>query len=81
MQQLKTMLALRFTRNSEEIMDLTGLNFQLSLRVQLQKNNPDGTEKCTGSVLCHKQEAILQTHEAGGALDKASPHIQELLER
>ena len=42
----------------EEVLALDGVKFQLALKVQLRKNNPDGSEN-TDHVLCHKQEAIL----------------------
>lgn len=65
----------------EEIVALNGVKFQLALKVQLRKNNPDGGEELTAPVLRHKQEAVLQTQEINGALDKAFFSIQETLEK
>ncbi|MEW8444567.1 MAG: hypothetical protein AB2661_11820, partial [Candidatus Thiodiazotropha sp.] len=59
----------------EEILALNGIKFQLALRVQLRKDNPDGSEEYTDPVLRHKQEALLQ------ALNKAILHLVELLEK
>ena len=39
----------------EEILALNGVKFQLAVKVQLQKDNPDGSEEYTDPVLCHKQ--------------------------
>ena len=36
-----------------------GLKFQLVLKVDLVKVNPDGSEEYTDPVLLHKQEAVL----------------------
>ena len=52
----------------EEIKTLNRIKFQLALKVQLRKDNPDGSEEYTDPVLCHKQEAILQNSEIEGAL-------------
>ena len=35
---------------------LSGVRFQLALKVQLRKNNPDGSEEYTDHVLRRKQE-------------------------
>ena len=40
-----------------------GLKFQLALKVDLEKANPDGSEEYTDPVLRHKQEAVLQKSE------------------
>ena len=64
----------------EEIKALNGIKFQLALKVQLRKDNPDGSEEYTGPVLRHKQEAILQNSEIEGGLHQAFPTIQETLE-
>ena len=66
---------------SEEILALNGIKFQLALKVQLQKESPDGTEEFTDPVLRHKQEALLQASEIKEASDKAIPHLLELLEK
>ena len=65
----------------EEIKALGGIKFQLALKVQLRKDNPDGSEEYTDPVLRHKQEAILQNSEIKGALNQAFPTIQETLEK
>ena len=65
----------------EEIKALNGIKFQLALKVQLRKDNPDGSEEYTDPVLRHKQEAILQNSEIVGALNQAFPSIQETLEK
>ena len=64
----------------EEIKALNGVKCQLALKVQLRKENPDGSEDYTDPVLCHKQEAILQKSEIKGALNQAFSRIQETLE-
>ena len=58
-----------------------GLKFQLALKVQLQKDSPDGSEEYTDPVLRHKQETLLQQSEIGAALHQAFPRILELLEK
>ena len=65
----------------EEIKALNGIKFQLALKVQFRKDNPDGSEEYTDPVLRHKQEAILQNSEIQGALNQAFPTIQETLEK
>ena len=66
---------------TEEILALDGVKFQLALKVSLRKQGPDGTEEFTNPVLRHKQKALLQASEIKGALDKAIPHLLELLEK
>ena len=58
-----------------------GLKFQLALKVDLEKANPDGSEEYTDPVLCHKQEAVLQKSEIKAALHQAFPRVQETLEK
>ena len=65
----------------EEILALNGIMFQLALNVQLRKDNPDGSEEYTNPVLRHKQEALLQASEINEDLNKAIPHLLELLEK
>ena len=65
----------------EEIKALGGVKFQLALKVQLRKDNPDSSEEYTDPVLRHKQEAILLNSEIKGALNQAFPTIQETLEK
>ena len=65
----------------EEIKALNGIKFQLALKVQFWKDNPDGSEEYTDPVLRHKQEAILQNSEIEGVLNQAFPTIQETLEK
>ena len=60
---------------SEDILALNGIKFQLALKVQLQKESPDGTEEFTDPVLRHKQEALLQASEIKEASDEAIPHL------
>ena len=59
----------------EEIKALNGIKFQVVLKVQLRKDNPDGSEEYTNAVLRHKQKAILQNSEIKGALNQAFPTI------
>ena len=65
----------------EEIKAPNGIKFQLALKVQLWKDNPDGSEEYTDPVLRHMQEAILQNSEIEGALNQAFPTIKETLEK
>ena len=58
-----------------------GLKFQLALKVDLEKANPDGSEEYTDPVLRHKQEAVLQKSETKAALHQAFPRVQETLEK
>ena len=58
-----------------------GLKFQLALKVDLEKANPDGSEEYTDPVLRHKQEAVLQKSEIKAALHQAFPRVQETLEK
>ena len=64
----------------EEILVLNGVKFKLALKVQLRKDNPDGSEEYKDPVLRHKQEALLQASEINEDLNKAIPHLLELLE-
>ena len=55
---------------SEELRALNnGVKFQLALKVQLRKDNPDGSEEYTDPVLRSKQEVILQESEIKGDLE------------
>ena len=65
----------------EEILALNGVRFQLALKVQLRKDNPDGSEEYTDPVLRHKQEALLQASEINENLNRAIPYLLELLEK
>ena len=65
----------------EEILAPNGTKFQLALKVQLRKDNPDGSEEYTDHVLRHKQEALLKASEVNEDLNKAIPHLLELLEK
>ena len=66
----------------EELKALNGgLKFQLALKVDLEKANPDGSEEYTDPVLRHKQEAILQKGDIKAALHQAFPRVQETLEK
>ena len=58
-----------------------GLKFQLALKVDLVKVNPDGSEEYTDPVLRHKQEAVLQKSEITAALRQALPRVLETLEK
>ena len=58
-----------------------GLKFQLALKVDLVKVNPDGSEEYTDPVLRHKQEAVLQKSEITAALRQAFPRVLETLEK
>ena len=73
-----------YKKLTEEVVALGGgggVKFQLALKVQLRKGNPDGSEEYTDPVLRHQQEALLGASEINEALDKAFPHILELLEK
>ncbi|MEW8686494.1 MAG: hypothetical protein AB2556_11840, partial [Candidatus Thiodiazotropha sp.] len=65
----------------EEVEALGGVKFQLALKVQLRKDNPDGSEGYTIPVLRPKQETLLQASEFKGALEITFPKIQETLEK
>ena len=65
----------------EEILALKGIKFQLALKVQLRNDNPDGSEEYTDPVLRHKQEVLFQASEINEDLNKAIPHLLELLEK
>ena len=56
----------------EEILALNGIKFQLALKVQLRKDNPDGSEEYTDPVLRHMQEAFLQASEINEDLNNTS---------
>ncbi|KAK3762928.1 hypothetical protein RRG08_008145 [Elysia crispata] len=58
-----------------------GLKFQLALKVELVKVNPDGSEEFMEPVLRHRQEAVLQESEIATALEEAFPRLQETLEK
>ena len=68
-------------RLEEEILALNGVKFQLALKVQLRKDNPDGSEKYTDPVLRHKQAALLQASEINEDLNRAILYLLELLEK
>ena len=57
----------------EEILALNGVRFQLALKVQLRKDNPDGSEEYTDPVLRHKQEVLLQASEINEDLKQGHP--------
>ena len=65
----------------EEILAVNGIKFQLALKVQLRKDNTDGSEEYTDPVLRHNQEALLPASEIKEALDDALSHLLELLEK
>ena len=48
-----------YKKLTEEVVAHRGVKFQLALKVQLRKGNPDGSEEYTDPVLRHKQEALL----------------------
>ncbi|KAK3790228.1 hypothetical protein RRG08_027443 [Elysia crispata] len=58
-----------------------GLKFQLALKVELVKVNPDGSEEFMEPILRHKQEAVLQKSEIKAALEEAFPRLLETLEK
>ena len=58
-----------------------GLKFQLALKVELVKANPDGSEEFMEPTLRHKQEAVLQKNEIKAAFEEAFPRLQETLEK
>ena len=66
----------------EELKALNGgLKFQLALKADLVKVNPDGSEEYTDPILRHKQEVILQKSEIKAALQQAFPRLLETLEK
>ena len=66
----------------EEFVALGGrLKFQLAIKVELVKVNPDGSEEYTDPVLRHRQEAVLQESEIATALEEAFPRVLETLEK
>ena len=58
-----------------------GLKFQLALKVELVKVNPDGSEEFMEPIIRHKQEAVLQKSEIKAALEEAFPRLLETLEK
>ena len=58
-----------------------GLKFQLALKVELVKVNPDGSEEFMEPIIRHKQEAVLQESEIATALEEAFPRLLETLEK
>ena len=58
-----------------------GMKFQLALKVELVKVNPDGSEEYTEPILRHKQEAVLQESDITAALEEAFPRLLEILEK
>ena len=65
----------------DKILALNGVKFQLALRIQLPKTNPDDSEEFTSPVLRHRQKALLQADEIKKALDRAFPSILDILEK
>ena len=66
----------------EELKALNGgLKFQLALKVDLVKVNPDGSDSYTDPILRHKQEVVLQKSEIKAALQQAFPRLLETLEK
>ena len=57
----------------EEIKALGGVKFQLALKVNLRKDNTDGSEEYTDPVLRHKQEALLKPAKSKRLKTKPSP--------
>ena len=57
------------------------MKFQLALKVELVKVNPDGSEEYTEPILRHKQEAVLQESDITAALEEAFPRLLEILEK
>ena len=64
----------------EELQDLHGIKFQLSLKVQLSKDFGNDKE-FVSPVLRHKQEVLLQVNEIDEVINKAIPKILEILEK
>ena len=58
-----------------------GLKFQLALKVELVKVNPDGSEEFMEPIIRHKQEAVLQKNEIKAALEESFPRLMETLEK
>ena len=58
-----------------------GLKFQLALKVELVKVNPDGSEEYFEPVMRHRQETVLQENEITAALEETFPRLQETLEK
>ena len=62
---------------TEDIRNLSGVRFQLALKVLLRKDIPNRTEECTDPVLLHKREAALQAHAFDETMNRAFPVIME----
>ena len=73
MQEVRLQIHKKLT---EEILALKGIKFQLALKVKLRKDNQDVSEEYTEPVLRHKQASEIKK-----ALDRAIPHLLELLEK
>ena len=58
-----------------------GLKFQLALKVELVKVNPDGSEEFMEPIIRHQQEAVLQKNEIKAALEESFPRLLETLEK
>ena len=55
----------------EEILALNGIKFQLALKVQLRKDNPDGSKEYTDPVLRHKLRPPRQISAVVCAVEQA----------
>ena len=72
---------------TEEILALKGIKFQLAVNIHLRKTRPDGSEESRCVTIRRKQEALLhvsekqENQEINEVLDKAFPHILEILEK
>ena len=65
---------------TSDVLTVTTVNELPITKVQLRKDNADGSEEYTDPVLRHRQEALPQDSEINEDLNKAIPHHLELLE-
>ena len=65
----------------EVILALNGVKIELAPKVELRRDNPDGSEEYTDPVLRHKQEALLQASEINEDLNRVIPYLLELLKK
>ena len=62
----------------EEIKALNGIKFQLALKVQLRKDNPDGSEEYTDTCCATSRRLFCRTVKSRGPSIKLSPRSKKL---
>ena len=65
----------------EELVELKSVKYQLALKINLNKEGPDGKEEFTDSVFRHKTEAVLNADDINDSLDKAIHNVIETFEK